>query len=256
MSPSAVPPPGVFGHNRSLVTPHYAMMPPQGILPSRLPGFAGTVVRFQAAPALGARFAQALLEIASGGGTTAPRDDGLEHFFYVLAGRVAVTAGTQTRLLGPGGYAFVPPGTAYALRAEDDAAHVAWVKRPYEALPGIAPPAARFGDRAEVPRDTTNRPGRYIQFLLGTGDLAFDFEMNMMGFEPGSHFPCIETHIMEHGLLMVEGQGNYLLGRDWHEVWTGDFIWMGPFVPQQFYCTGWGPAAYLLYKNVNRDVMF
>ena len=29
---------------------------------------------------------------------------------------------------------------------------------------------------------------------------------------------------------------------------------LGPFVPQQFYCTGWGGAAYLLYKDVNRDV--
>ncbi len=255
MTPPSVPPPGVFGHNRSLVTPHYAMMPPAGILPSRLQGFVETVVRFQAAPALGARFAQALLEIAAGGGTTAPRDDGLEHFFYVLDGAVDVTLGAQAQLLGPGGYAFAPPGVAWGLRAEG-AARLAWVKRPYEALPGIAPPAPRFGDGAAAPRDTTNRPGRYIQFLLGTGDLAFDFEMNLMGFEPGSHFPVVETHIMEHGLLMVEGQGNYLLGRDWHEVWTGDFIWMGPFVPQQFYCTGWGPAVYLLYKNVNRDVTF
>jgi (S)-ureidoglycine aminohydrolase len=49
--------------------------------------------------------------MAPGGGTTALRDDGLEHFFYVIEGKVAVTAGTQTRGLGPGGYAFVPPGT-------------------------------------------------------------------------------------------------------------------------------------------------
>jgi len=27
-------------------------------------------------------------------------------------------------------------------------------------------------------------------------------------------------------------------------------------VPQQFYCTGWGEAAYLLYKDINRDVRF
>jgi (S)-ureidoglycine aminohydrolase len=44
------------------------------------------------------------------------------------------------------------------------------------------------------------------------------------------------------------------LGRTWHEVWKDDFIWMGPYCPQQFYPTGWGDAAYLLYKDVNRDV--
>jgi (S)-ureidoglycine aminohydrolase len=53
---------------------------------------------------------------------------------------------------------------------------------------------------------------------------------------------------------MLEGQGLYLLGDDWHEIWADDFIWMGPFCPQQFYPTGFGEAVYLLYKNMNRDV--
>ena len=59
---------------------------------------------------------------------------------------------------------------------------------------------------------------------------------------------------MAHGLVMLEGQGLQLLGRDWHEIWTGDFIWMGPYCPQQFFAVGDGEAVYLLYKNVNRDV--
>jgi (S)-ureidoglycine aminohydrolase len=81
-----------------------------------------------------------------------------------------------------------------------------------------------------------------------------DMEVNILSFEPGTYFPFVETHIMEHGLYMLEGQGLYLLGREWHECWAGDFIWMGPYVPQQFYATGWGETAYLLYKDVNRDV--
>ena len=55
---------------------------------------------------------------------------------------------------------------------------------------------------------------------------------------------------------MLSGQGMYLLGRTWHEVWKDDFIWMGPYCPQQFYPTGWEDSAYLLYKDVNRDVRF
>jgi (S)-ureidoglycine aminohydrolase len=31
---------------------------------------------------------------------------------------------------------------------------------------------------------------------------------------------------------------------------------MGPYCPQFFWCTGWGDAAYLLYKDVNRDIRF
>jgi (S)-ureidoglycine aminohydrolase len=31
---------------------------------------------------------------------------------------------------------------------------------------------------------------------------------------------------------------------------------MGSYVPQQFYCTGWEEASYLVYKDINRDVPF
>ncbi|MFC7544474.1 hypothetical protein ACFQU2_40645 [Siccirubricoccus deserti] len=106
----------------------------------------------------------------------------------------------------------------------------------------------------ETPVSRVDDSGRWRQYLLGTADLSMDFEMNIMGFGPGTHFHCVETHVFEHGLVMLEGQGLQLLNRDWHELWTGDFVWMGSFVPQQFYCTGWSGAAYLLYKDVNRDV--
>ena len=133
-------------------------------------------------------------------------------------------------------------------------AQALWVKRPYTAVEGIAPPKAKFGHRDDAPREDVL--GRWRYWLLGTGDMSMDFEMNIMGFGPGTHFHCVETHIMEHGLYMLQGQGLQLLGTDWHEIWEGDFIWMGPYVPQQFYATGWGGAEYLLYKDVNRDVAF
>lgn len=248
-------PPRSIGHNRSLVTPHYAMMPPEGILVSHLPGFARTVVRFQTSPEMGARFAQCLLEIAAEGGTTAPRDDGLEHFFYVVSGVAMMGAGDAQQRLTAGGFAYVPPGTPYAIRnAGAEEARVIWVKRRYLALPDVPPPAARFGHRDSVAKTAFPGQARWRQFLLGNAAMEFDFEMNVMAFAPGTFFPAVETHIMEHGLVMLQGQGMQLLGRDWHEVWTGDFIWMGPYVPQQFFCTGDGEAIYLLYKNVNRDV--
>lgn len=248
-------PPRSIGHNRSLVTAHYALMPPEGILVSHLPGFERTIVRFQTSPEMGARFAQCLLEIAPDGGTTASRDDGLEHFFFVVAGEAMVAVGDQQQRLTAGGFAFIPPGTPYAIRnAGAQRADVLWVKRRYIALPDIPAPPPRFGHRDSVERTPFPGTARWRQFLLGTADMAFDFEMNLMGFAPGTHFPAVETHIMEHGLVMLQGQGMQLLGRDWHEIWAGDFIWMGPYCPQQFFCTGDGEAVYLLYKNVNRDV--
>ena len=256
MSRPQILPPGIAGHNRTMVTPHYAVMPPEGILPSRLPGFADTAIHFHTSPAMGANFAQALLVMQPGGGTTGPREDGLEHFLYLLEGEAELGADGEARVLGAGGFAYIPAGRPYGIRAAGGPARAIWIQRPYTPAPGIAPRGAFLGRRDAVPRVNKHTQGRAWQALLGEGDLAMDMEVNILSFAPGNYFPFVETHIMQHGLYMLEGQGLYLLGREWHECWAGDFIWMGAYVPQQFYATGWGETAYLLYKDVNRDVAF
>jgi (S)-ureidoglycine aminohydrolase len=249
-------PPTIYGHNRAAVTTQYAVMPPEGVLPSRLPGFEGTVVRILTAPPMGARFAEILLELEPGGGTTAPREDGLQHFFYLLSGTVSLAIDGAAHELRPHGYAYVPAGHAYGIRAlRDGESRLLWIKRPYERI-DLPVPQPIVGHRDDVPRERPHTEGRYWQYLLPADDLAFDINVNILGFQPGNYFPFVETHIMEHGLYMLEGQGLYLLANDWHEVQPDDFIWMGPYCPQHFYCTGWSEAAYLLYKDVNRDVAF
>ncbi|HBY45531.1 MAG TPA: (S)-ureidoglycine aminohydrolase [Thermomicrobiales bacterium] len=247
-------PPNIFAHNRGVVTAQYAVMPPDGILASRLPGFVDTTVRIQTAPPMGARFAQILLELAPDGGTTATRDDGLQHLFYLLSGAVEIEIDGEAHRLSPHGYAYVPAGTSYALQASEES-RLIWIKKPYEAI-DLPVPAPIVGHRDKIERQRPHTEGRYWQYLLPADDLAFDMNVNILGFLPGNYFPYVETHIMEHGLYMLEGQGLYLLGGDWHEVQPDDFIWMGPYCPQHFYCTGWSEAAYLLYKDVNRDVRF
>ena len=78
--------------------------------------------------------------------------------------------------------------------------------------------------------------------------------MNIFTFDPGHGLPYVETHVMEHGLLFLEGKGVYYLDDEWMEVQAGDFIWMGPFCPQTFYATGNAPSRYIYYKNVNREI--
>jgi (S)-ureidoglycine aminohydrolase len=259
--PKAAPgrvPAGAIGHNRGVVQRNYAFMPPEGVLVSRLPAYADTIVRFLAAPSLGAEFAQFVLEIAPGGGTPAQITSDVQHFFYVLSGAAHLTLnGAQAETLPAGGYAYIPPGTPFTLRnAGAEGARVLAVKKRYQEAPGLAPPPAFTGLRDDSRQTNhTGFEGRGFIHLTGYGDMRHDFEMNLMYFEPGTCFPAVETHIMEHGLYMLEGQGLYYLGQDWHEIWAGDFIWMGSFCPQQFYPTGQGRAVYLLYKNVNRDVL-
>ncbi|MFM8365021.1 MAG: cupin domain-containing protein, partial [Verrucomicrobiota bacterium] len=62
----------------------------------------------------------------------------------------------------------------------------------------------------------------------------------------------VEHHIMEHGLIMLAGQGVYRLEDEWYPVREGDVIWMAPYCPQWFVAMGDAPASYLYYKNVNR----
>ena len=254
--PSGVLPPTIFAHNRAVVTAQYAVMPPEGILASRLPGFEQTVVRVQTSPAMGARFAQMLLEIAPGGGMVAARQDGVQHLFYVLSGRVQVRVNDATHDLGAEEYVYVPFDHAYQIVGDAaEPSRVIWIKKPYVQI-DLAAPGPIVGRRGELERVRTHTDGRYWQYLLPVDDMAFDMNVNILGFEPGNYFPYVETHVMEHGLYMLEGQGLYLLSGDWQETQPDDFIWMGPFCPQHFYCTGWSSAAYLLYKDVNRDVTF
>ncbi len=252
---SSTIPPGIIGQNRARLTPHYAVFPPPGIMDSQLPSLEGCILRFMTSKPMGARFAEAMVLVAPGGGTREAIDDGVQHFLYVLEGSLEVGHGKKRHTLQPGGYAYLPADSKLHFRNEGETqTRALWVKKPYVKAAGTGSPKPRFGHRDDAPRE--DKDGRWRYWLLGTADMAMDFEMNIMGFSPGSHFHCVETHIMEHGLYMLGGQGLQLLGTDWHEIWTGDFVWMGSYVPQQFYATGWGGAEYLLYKDVNRDVEF
>ncbi len=85
-------------------------------------------------------------------------------------------------------------------------------------------------------------------------DLRHDMHVNIVNFQPGGAIPFPETHVMEHGLYVLEGKAVYLLNTDWVEVEAGDFMWLRAFCPQACYAGGPGVFRYLLYKDVNRHV--
>ena len=78
--------------------------------------------------------------------------------------------------------------------------------------------------------------------------------MNIVTFEPGASIPFAETHVMEHGLYVLEGKAVYRLNQDWVEVEAGDYMWLRAFCPQACYAGGPGRFRYLLYKDVNRHM--
>ena len=81
-----------------------------------------------------------------------------------------------------------------------------------------------------------------------------DMHVTIVTFEPGAVIPFAETHVMEHGLYVLEGKAVYRLNQDWVEVEAGDYMWLRAFCPQACYAGGPGKFRYLLYKDVNRHM--
>lgn len=238
--------------SRAVVRRNYAILPPEGVATSVLPEWRDAIARVLTAPAMGAKFAEYLLDLAPGGGTHQGLREDVQMFLYVLEGQAELDLNGKSHRLGPGGFAYGRPGTRFTLRAAS-ALRLLWLKKVYVPF-GPQQPADRVGDEAKVPGETyMGIEGLLLKTLL-PADVAFDMAMNIFTFPPGYSLPMIETHVMEHGLYFLEGQGLYYLGDTWSEVRAGDFIWMGPYVPQSFYATSTTPARYLYYKDVHRDV--
>ena len=125
----------------------------------------------------------------------------------------------------------------------------------YTRRPDVAIPEAIVGNESQVTGTPfLGDPDAVLKVLLPT-DVRFDLAVNVFTFQPGAALPLVEMHVMEHGLLMLEGQGVYRLDDEWYPVREGDVIWMAPFCPQWFVAMGKNPARYLYYKDVNRDPM-
>lgn len=238
--------------SRAVVRRNYAILPPEGMATSVLPEWRDTVARVLTAPAMGARFAQYLLEVAAGGGTAQTLRADVQMFLYVLEGQADLGLNGQSHRLGPGGFAYGRPGAQFTLRASS-ALRLLWLKKVHVPF-GEVRPADRVGDEGQVRGETyMGIEGLLLKTLL-PAELSFDMAMNIFTFPPGYSLPMIETHVMEHGLYVLQGQGLYYLGDTWSEVRSGDFIWMGPYVPQSFYATSSTPSRYIYYKDVHRDV--
>jgi (S)-ureidoglycine aminohydrolase len=240
-------------HGRTRVRRRYALMPLDGFPTSRLPQWRAAEARVLAAPALGANFAQYKIDLAPGGGTSQEPDGTTETFIYVLGGELTLIIDQRREVLTAGGYALLPCAAPLDADAPGGASLLVLRKR-YQTAPGIEPQRPVIGHQSSVRGEAYlgNQHAR-LQVLI-PDELPYDLAINIFTFDPGHCLPYVETHVMEHGLLFLEGKGVYYLDDEWMEVRAGDFIWMAPFCPQTFYATGDVPARYIYYKNVNRDV--
>ena len=196
------------------------------------------------APAVGARFTQYSAEFEAGG-SLGPTS--VQRFLYVLDGEVQIDGVS----LGPGDYAYFPSDHAARVSAKASA-RAAIIEKAYQPLPEVSAPACFTGRESEVTATPLLGDHALEVRALIPDHASFDFAVNTMTYLPGATLPMVELHVMEHGLLMLEGGGIYRLGEHWYPVAEGDFIWMAPYCPQWFGALGKTPAKYLIYKDWNR----
>lgn len=237
-----------LGSTRSSLKPDHLLHTPDTFIRTPLPGAEGVEFVIHAAPRVGAKFTQMSAEFKAGG-TLGPAP--AQRFLYVIEGRLELKAGGKTHILAPGGFAYLPQGAAHTVRALE-ASRVAVIEKAYEAQAGEAAAEIAVGNENDVaPVALMGDEALRVKSLMPDGP-PYDFAVNTMTYDPGAALSMVEIHVMEHGLLMLEGGGIYRLGDSWYPVEAGDFIWMGPYCPQWFGALGKHPAKYLIYKDWRR----
>ena len=259
--PGGLPPQSQLLTGRARFTTAYAVIPKgvmSDIVTSSFPNWEGTRGWVLARPLSGfaETFSQTIVETAPGGGSDRPESDpGAEAVLFVTSGTCVLTLNRTEHEMAAGGYAYLPPGADWRIRNRGaEAATFHWIRKAWEPVEGIAPPAGFVTHEAAVPRQPMpGTGGRWAtQRFVDPADMAHDMAVNIVTIEPGAVIPFLETHVMEHGLYVLEGKGVYALNTDWVEVEAGDFMWLRAFCPQACYAGGPGPFRYLLYKDQNR----
>ena len=249
--------------DRAVFKEAYAVIPKgtmRDIVTSFLPFWEDTRLWVIARPMSGfaETFSQYIMEVQPGGGSDkAELDPEAEGVLFMVEGAATLRVKGETYELSPGGYAYLPPSSAWTLRNEgEEVLRFHWVRKAYEAVEGLDMPdvlVLNENDIEPAPMPGTDGKWSTTRFV-DPSDLRHDMHVTIVTFEPGGVIPFLETHVMEHGLYVLEGKAVYNLNNDWVEVEAGDYMWLRAFCPQACYAGGPGRFRYLLYKDVNRHM--
>ena len=249
--------------DRAIFTDAYAVIPKgsmRDIVTSFLPFWDETRLWVISRPMSGfaETFSQYIMEVQPGGGSNQPETDkDAEGVLFVVEGSIAISFNGEKYKLVEGGYAYLPAGLIWKLRNETDAiAKFHWIRKSYQYVDGIDKPepiVANAKDIESTPMPDTDGKWTTTRFV-DPSDLRHDMHVTIVTLQPGAVIPFCETHVMEHGLYVLNGKAVYRLNQDWVEVEAGDYMLLRAFCPQACYAGGPDAFQYLLYKDVNRHM--
>lgn len=233
----------------------WAVIPPNGLVNNVIPYITGCKVSIVASPKMGASFVQYVVKATAEGKTTSPFGTGdmEESFIYIVDGTVSVEIDGKKYDMVSGGYGFAPAGVGISFENKGESATILLYKQRFIPLEGHEPyvVTGNVNDIDYVIYDEMENV--FIKDLLPC-ELGFDMNMHILAFEPGASHSIVETHVQEHGMYILSGEGMYLLDETWMGIKKDDFVWFGPYCPQCSYGVGREPFAYIYSKDCNRDV--
>lgn len=259
--PGGLPPQSDLLTGRAVFTEAYAVIPAgtmRDIVLIALPhwSLARTWVIARPMTGFAETFSHYLMEVAPGGGSARPETNpAAEAVLFVTEGTLKLTIDGVHYGMTPGGYAYLPAGADWQVENTSAApVHFHWIRKRYIAVDGIEPPEAFvINERDVAPHPMPDTDGAWATTrFVDPLDVRHDMHVTIVTLQPGAVIPFLETHVMEHGLYVLQGKGVYRLNRDWVEVEAGDYMWLRAFCPQACYAGGPEPFRYLLYKDVNR----
>ena len=249
--------------DRAVFTDAYAVIPKgtmRDIVTSYLPFWRETRLWVLSRPLSGfaETFSQYIMEVQPGGGSDAPENDPqAQAVLFIVEGRIEVSIQGKAHTLEEGGYAYIPAGTRWTLiNNSSEVARFHWIRKAYEAVDGLDHPDPIITNERDIaPTVMPETEGKWATTrFVDASDMRHDMHVTIVTFQPGAVIPFCETHVMEHGLYVLEGKAVYRLNQDWVEVEAGDYMWLRAFCPQACYAGGPGAFRYLLYKDVNRHM--
>ena len=164
-----LPPQTALTTDRAVFTEAYAVIPGRtlsDITASFLPGWERTRLWVLARPLSGfaETFSQYVVEVAPGGGADHPEPDPrAEGVLFVVGGSVELTVEGDRHRLDPGGYAYLPPSSSWAVRnAAGATATFHWIRKAYQPADGLGtPPAFVTRERDVTPVEMPGTDGAW-----------------------------------------------------------------------------------------------
>ena len=244
-----------LGQTRTTIQANHAFIAPDGHVTAPLTGWEATQGIILISPHMRnlPRFTQYLALMDAGAKSAMPFDN-VQRFVYVMDGVIQLEMDEQALDLVAGHFAYIPANTSHQLSSEAEAKALIFEK-PYTQsnLDASATVAFHTGNAwASDGEPFMGDEDARLRTLLPT-DIQYDMAINLFTFQSGAALPFVETHIMEHGLYLLEGQGIYRLDEAWYPIHADDVLWMGAYCPQWFCAFGKTQSTYIYYKDMNRD---